>query len=419
MNLKTEAGKNSFYQWDTNQQLIVEDAPDCQEVHFSHRGDPAALVCSIYEADGERVVDVPNILLQQDKPITAYLFSRADDSNRTCHAWSFLVIGRPQPEDYVYTETEVLTYKALEERIIALEEGGGTVTDEQIATAVESYLAENPVKGGLDAAQVTALDNMFKVCAYDESKDYASAYMAFKQAFGLAGSSGGEEPEPETPATYSILNTLTNVTSSNAAVSATGGNPYFATLTPADGHTIDSVVVTMGGVDISATAVNGVEISISSVTGDIVIIATAAENQAQPVEMSPWYVYGGATMYSDNGQTDIGKDCGTKACSVNPFGVDTIISFTYVNGDAVLYQPPVFACLETPVTGNSQNPVGYYAEAPTHTECGASHSSQLPAGETHTYTYTVKAGYYLFIGYLAVVNNVLNNGTFTITGKAV
>lgn len=299
---------------------------------------------------------------------------------------------------------------------------GGTVDFEPKSRneALLYALLQKGGTGGLSTEQVTALDNMFKVCAYDESKDYASAYMAFKVAFGLAGSGGGEEPEPETPATYSILNTLTNVTSSNAAVSATGGNPYFATLTPADGHTIDSVVVTMGGVDISATAVNGAEISISSVTGDIVIIATAAENQAQPVEMSPWYMYGGATLYADDGSTEpIATKSELKACSVSPFEIDTIISFTYVNGDSALYKPPMFACVAEPVTGNSQYPVGYYAETPTHAECGSPHTAQLPAGETHTYTYTVKAGYYLFIGYENNSSAIINKGTFTITGKAV
>ena len=38
-------------------------------------------------------------------------------------------------------------YEQLLERIAEIEAGGGTVTDEQIATAVESYLAENPVVG--------------------------------------------------------------------------------------------------------------------------------------------------------------------------------------------------------------------------------------------------------------------------------
>lgn len=129
MNLKTETGQNGFYQWDTNQVLIVENADACQEVHFGRYKDPTALVCSIREADGQRVVDVPNILLQSDKPITAYLFSHVGDGALTRYAESILVRSRPRPENYVYTETEVLSYEALEQRITDLEENGGTQGD--------------------------------------------------------------------------------------------------------------------------------------------------------------------------------------------------------------------------------------------------------------------------------------------------
>lgn len=122
MKLRTETGKLSFYQWDTNRKLIIEDAPDCQQVHFCHREDANALVCSVREVDGKRVVDVPNILLQQDQPITAYLFCHAEDSTQTRRAWIFQVLGRPKPEGYVYTETEVLNYTNLAERIAQIEE---------------------------------------------------------------------------------------------------------------------------------------------------------------------------------------------------------------------------------------------------------------------------------------------------------
>lgn len=75
--------------------------------------------------------------------------------------------------------------------------------------------------------------------------------------------------------TYGVVNYLTNVSNSNEAKVAE--ETYTGTLTAADGYTIANVVVTMGGVDITATAYTsgtGV-VSIASVTGDIVIIATA------------------------------------------------------------------------------------------------------------------------------------------------
>ncbi len=74
--------------------------------------------------------------------------------------------------------------------------------------------------------------------------------------------------------TYKVTNNLTNVSNSNSAVTAKTGDSYTATLTVTAGE-IKSVVVTMGGVDITSTAYSNGVISIASVTGNIVITAVA------------------------------------------------------------------------------------------------------------------------------------------------
>lgn len=89
----------------------------------------------------------------------------------------------------------------------------GGATAEQVAqieknTSDISQLSEEIAKlssgsSGLTTAQINALDGMFKVAAYDDSKDVSGAYAAFKEAFGLndSGESGGE---PDVT-TYTIL----------------------------------------------------------------------------------------------------------------------------------------------------------------------------------------------------------------------
>lgn len=77
--------------------------------------------------------------------------------------------------------------------------------------------------------------------------------------------------------TYTITNTLTNVTNSNAAASIQQYQTYAATLSTSIGFAITAVTVTMGGVDITATAYADGTVSIPSVTGNIVISATATE----------------------------------------------------------------------------------------------------------------------------------------------
>ena len=80
-----------------------------------------------------------------------------------------------------------------------------------------------------------------------------------------------------TPTTYSISNNLTNVTSNNSSTSIAEGSSYSATLTANSGFTLETVTVSMGGIDITSTAYSNGSISISSVTGNIVINATATK----------------------------------------------------------------------------------------------------------------------------------------------
>lgn len=144
MSLSILGGRGYFWQWDTGQQLLVQDTT-CGEVHFCNGTDDCALVVPIKTTgDGARVADVPNILLQTAKPVSAYLYHRQDNGAETRTLYRFQVLARSKPEDYVYTETEVLTYHALEQRVSDLEKAG--VSPDQIAAAVENYLQENPVK---------------------------------------------------------------------------------------------------------------------------------------------------------------------------------------------------------------------------------------------------------------------------------
>jgi hypothetical protein len=83
---------------------------------------------------------------------------------------------------------------------------------------------------------------------------------------------------------YTVTNTLTQCTTNNSATKAVQGGSYSATITAKSGYELKSIVVKMGGTDISSTAVSGGKITISNVTGNIVITAVAEVKQAaEPV----------------------------------------------------------------------------------------------------------------------------------------
>jgi hypothetical protein len=74
---------------------------------------------------------------------------------------------------------------------------------------------------------------------------------------------------------YSVTNTLTQCTTNNSATKAVQGGSYSATITAKSGYGLKSIVVKMGGTDISSTAVSGGKVTIANVTGNIVITAVA------------------------------------------------------------------------------------------------------------------------------------------------
>lgn len=73
-----------------------------------------------------------------------------------------------------------------------------------------------------------------------------------------------------------VTQNLVGATSSFTGYQTKNGQPFTAMITADDGLTLGSVIVTMGGTDISSTAVSGGAVTISNVTGDIVITATAS-----------------------------------------------------------------------------------------------------------------------------------------------
>ena len=126
-------GRNELFQWDINRQIIVSDA-SIDAVHFCNRTDVSALVVEVKEKNGLRVADIPNILLQESWDINVYGYC---GGHYTKQAAKIKVNPRCKPESYVYTETEVLNYNTVMEKIDRVENN--------IGEAVKDYLIENPV----------------------------------------------------------------------------------------------------------------------------------------------------------------------------------------------------------------------------------------------------------------------------------
>jgi hypothetical protein len=194
MSLKVLGPKPYFWQWDVGQKLVV-DNPDCGEVHFDNGTTDLAPVVRIKtDKDGNRVAEVPNNLLQTAKPLKCYLFQETESGAMTSTLYTFQVLPRPRPADYVYTETEVLSYSYLDKRLDNLEGEG-------LSKAVSDYLKENPVQAGAtaeEAAQIT--QNKEDIGSLKKDKlDASELPTAINDALAQAKASGEFKGDPGQP----------------------------------------------------------------------------------------------------------------------------------------------------------------------------------------------------------------------------
>ena len=107
----------------------------------------------------------------------------------------------------------------------------------------------------------------------------STAYSAGSGAINIAKVTGAVTITAAASApsvTYTITRNLTNCASSNTANTISGGAAYTATLSPTGTFKkLGAITVTMGGTDISSTAVSGSTITIAKATGNIVITCAA------------------------------------------------------------------------------------------------------------------------------------------------
>lgn len=101
----------------------------------------------------------------------------------------------------------------------------------------------------------------------------------------------------------SITRSLTQCASSNTRIYVIDGQSYVTSLTANEGYNIDSVNITMGGVDVSTFYKDGI-ISIPEVTGDIVITATAVAQAPTYTNQIPISTDSSGMIYNGTGYRD-------------------------------------------------------------------------------------------------------------------
>ena len=207
----------------------------------------------------------------------------------------------PNPQKIIFTGAVTAEYDGSSQQTINIPTGGGSdpytlpimsdtqlgggkaveKTDEDVPVAVDpltgqlfvpTYPKNTGGGSGWSSTQIDLFEAFTNVIAYTSP-----------DANGIVSSliSSLRSGSPDTPeGSFSIIYVLSNVTSSSKDNSIKSGETYNTTLTASPGYELNSVIVKMGGSDITSTAYSDGEITISAVTGNIVITASAVQSSA-------------------------------------------------------------------------------------------------------------------------------------------
>ncbi len=151
-------------------------------------------------------------------------------------------------------------------------------------------------------------------------------------AFRAACIDGTPETLTASVSTFSVTNTLTDVTNSNSATTATQYQPYTANIAPTADKVIDSIKVTMGGVDVTSQVFSGTtDVLRRSITQTLT--ACESSNTRAYVIDGQSYV---TTLTAITGYAMDSVTITMGGVDVSTFYKDGIISIPEVTGDIVI-----------------------------------------------------------------------------------
>lgn len=134
-----------LFQWDLNKQIPCS----FPEAHFACVGSEDAL---IVKANGGNA-QIPNILLQEGKDIMVWMM----EDGAVADSGRIRIVTRAKPADYVYTESEVITFESLVAKVEDVIAKGNTAADSATTAAQKADAAANKANAASDkAAQVEA-----------------------------------------------------------------------------------------------------------------------------------------------------------------------------------------------------------------------------------------------------------------------
>lgn len=114
MTITIADGRGALWQWDTGRRVKIADGDGVKQVHYQNRCFGRSVDVDVGD-DGTAII--PDELLQDCHPLTAYAYVTDDTGAYTMVQQDFAVHKRAKPAGYVYAPTDQMTLRTIQRQI--------------------------------------------------------------------------------------------------------------------------------------------------------------------------------------------------------------------------------------------------------------------------------------------------------------
>ena len=190
MTITIADGRGALWQWDTGRRVKITDGDGVKQVHYQNRCFGRSVDVDV-GTDGTAII--PDELLQDWHPLTAYAYVIDDAGGYTKVQVDFAVHKRARPSDYVYTPTDQMTLQTIQRQIGDLDDLATGAKDTLVAAINEAARSG----GGAGSMDLRVADGYIQYST-DGGSTWTNliAVVDLKGADGKPGAAGADGVTP-------------------------------------------------------------------------------------------------------------------------------------------------------------------------------------------------------------------------------
>ena len=215
MTITIADGRGALWQWDTGRRVKVTDGDGVKQIHYQNKCFGRSVDVDVGD-DGTAII--PDELLQDWHPLTAYAYVTDDTGAYTMVQQDFAVHKRAKPAGYVYTPTDQMTLQTIQRQIGDLAD----LTTEAKDTLVAAINEAARTGGGAGSMDLRVADGYIQYST-DGGSTWQNliAVADLKGADGKPGAAGAPGKDGHSPVVTATKSGKTTTISVDGAAIAT------------------------------------------------------------------------------------------------------------------------------------------------------------------------------------------------------